>query len=135
MEKILPNGEEVSIFKISNGKEEEKYIKGIILSSRYSHDLSHHGSPWYEKIYDVRGEDGNIYTGTCDHDYIGNYVFFRTPEDYIKYLQDKINTNYLAIYDLTHQNEEYTKTINELRGTKEKTKTNVKIKIKIKASN
>ena len=133
MEKILQYDEEVLIFKVSNNMKEDEYIKGKVISSRESEDLSHHGSPWYEKIYDVRGEDGHIYTGTYNRDIIGKDIFFRTPEDHIKYLQEKINKNYRKIYDINCENETYREIINSLKE-KELSNSKVKIKIKIKAS-
>ena len=132
MEKILQYDEEVLIFKVSNNMKEDKYIKGKVISSRESEDLSHHGSPWYEEIYDVRGEDGYIYTGTYNRDIIGEGIFFRTPEDHINYLQEKINKNYRTIYDINCENDTYRKIINSL---KEKELSNSKVKIKTKASN
>ena len=132
MEKILQYGEEVLIFQVSNNMKENEYIKGKVISSRESEDLSHHGSPWYEEIYDVRGEDGYIYTGTYNRDIIGEGIFFRTPEDHINYLQEKINKNYRTIYDINCENDTYRKIINSL---KEKELSNSKVKIKTKASN
>ena len=119
MERILPNEEEVLIFKVSNSMKENKYIKGKIISSRESNDLSHHSSSsWYETIYTVLGEDGHMYIGTYNRDYIDKYVFFRTPEDHIKYLQEKINKNYRKIYELNCENEAYEKTIKKLNQEK-----------------
>ena len=41
MEKIIPNGTEVLIFFNSkNDYEEERFIKGVIISSKESEDLS-----------------------------------------------------------------------------------------------
>ena len=131
MEKILQYGEEVLIFKASNNMKEDEYIKGKVISSRESEDLSHHGSPWYEEIYDVRGEDGHIYTGTYNRDIIGKGIFFRTSEDHTNHLQEKINKNYRKIYDINCENDTYREIINSL---KELSNSKDKIKIKIKAS-
>ena len=127
MEKVLPNDEEVLIFKVSNNTKENDYIKGKIISSRESNDLSHHSSSsWYETIYDVRGEDGHLYTGTYNRDYIDKYVFFRTTEDHIKYLQEKINRNYRKIYELNSENETYNETIKNLKQEQSKAKEKTK---------
>lgn len=127
METILQYGEEVLIFKVSNNMKEDEYIKGKVINSRESEDLSHHSSSsWYETIYDVRGEDGYLYTGTYNRDYIDKYVFFRTPEDHIKYLQEKINKNYRKIYDINCENDTYTETINNLRQEQQKPKAKIK---------
>ena len=127
MDKVLPNGEEVLIFHIYNNEERKEYIKGKILSSRESNDLSFHSSSsWYETIYEVIGENGYLYTGTYNHDYIGKYIFFRTPDDHIKYLQEKINANYKKIYDINCENNTYRETINKLRQEQSKPKTKIK---------
>ncbi len=120
MEKELQYGEEVLIFHVSNNMKENEYIKGKIISSRESEDLSHHGSPWYETIYVVRDENGHIYIGTYNRDILGENVFFRTPEDHIKYLQEKINRNYRKIYDINCENETYSETIKSLHQDKSK---------------
>jgi len=57
---IIPNGTEVLIFKYIrewDKQNEENYIIGTIQSSKTSDDLSYHGSPWYEQIYEVLGQD------------------------------------------------------------------------------
>ncbi len=127
METILQYGEEVLIFHVSNNMKEDEFIKGKVINSRESEDLSHHSSSsWYETIYDVRGEDGYLYTGTYNRDYIDKYVFFRTPEDHIKYLQEKINRNYRKIYDINCENDSYTETINSLRQKQQKPKKRTK---------
>lgn len=134
METILQYGEEVLIFKVSNNMKEDEFIKGKVISSRESEDLSHHSSSsWYETIYDVHGEDGHIYTGTYNRDIIGKDIFFRTPEDHIKYLQEKINKNHRTINDINCENEIYREIINSLKE-KKLSNSKVKIKIKIKAS-
>ena len=54
------DGTEVLIFErnIWTGKEnEKKFIRGTIVGCELSHDLSQHGSPWYENIYTILGED------------------------------------------------------------------------------
>lgn len=127
METILQYGEEVLIFKVSNNMKEDEFIKGKVINSRESNDLSHHSSSsWYETIYDVRGEDGHLYTGTYNRDYIDKYVFFRTTEDHIKYLQEKINRNYRKIYELNSENETYNETIKNLKQEQSKAKEKIK---------
>ena len=54
MDKIMPNGTEVLIFYDfkgqSRGANEREFVKGVVVNSRESNDLSYHGSAWYEQI-------------------------------------------------------------------------------------
>jgi len=106
MEKIIPNNTEVLIF--NNKKNHNKnlneinYIKGKIISSKLSHDLSHHGSPWQVQIYTILGEDGKEYKGTYGSAIIGDN-FIRTIEDHIKHIKSTINDNKKQINDLQNE--------------------------------
>ena len=122
---IIPNGTEVLIFKYIRGwgsrQDDENYIsKGIIKSSKQSEDLSYHGSPWYEQIYEVLGEDGKEYTGTYGNgsEFNGD-MFFRTIEHQINVVNLKISDNEEKILKLKEKNNEYLKKIaileNELK--------------------
>ena len=55
MDKIIQNGTEVLIFYDfkgqSRGANEREFVKGVVVNSRESNDLSYHGSAWYEQIY------------------------------------------------------------------------------------
>ena len=108
--KIIPNGTEVFIFKYirawGSDQDDEKYIIGTIQSSKTSDDLSYHGSPWYEQIYEVIGEDGKQYIGTYGRGVIGN-SFFRTKEDHISVLKHRINENEQEILKLKEKNNKY----------------------------
>lgn len=114
---ILPNGTEVLIFKYIRewgpNQDDENYIIGTIQSSKTSNDLSCHGSPWYEQIYEVLGEDGNLYIGTYGRGLIGN-SFFRTKEDHISVLMRRINNNEQEISKLKEKNNIYVREINNL---------------------
>jgi len=117
--KIIPNGVEVLIFKYIRewgpNQDDENYIIGTIQSSEISDDLSYHGSPWYEQIYEVLGEDGKIYRGNYGRVLIGN-CFFRTREDHISVLKRRINNNEQEILKLKEKNNEYLKKIIELEN-------------------
>lgn len=114
MEKIIPNGTEVLIFKYVRewgpNQDDENYIVGTIKSSRMSDDMSIHGSLKCVQIYEVLGEDGNRYIGTYGNGIIGN-SFFRTKEDHIKILKRKQSTNREKILKLQEKNFEYDKQI------------------------
>ena len=114
---ILPNGTEVLIFKYVRkwgpNQDDENYIIGTVQSSKTSDDLSYHGSPWYEQIYEVLGEDGNLYIGTYGRGLIGN-SFFRTKEDHISVLMRRINNNEQEISKLKEKNNIYVREINNL---------------------
>ena len=122
---IIPNGTEVLIFEYIREwgprQDDENYIsKGIIKSSKQSEDLSYHGSPWYEQIYEVLGEDGKEYTGTYGIGSVFNgNMFFRTKEHQIYVLNLKISDNEEKILKLKEKNNEYLKKIaileNELK--------------------
>lgn len=125
MDKIISNGTEVLIFSESKNNdskilEKKKSIKGVIISSKKSEDLSYHGSPWYEQIYKVLGEDGKEYTGTYGKGSVFNgNMFFRTKEHQIYVLNLKISKNKEEILKLKEKNDEYLKKIaileNELK--------------------
>ena len=127
MQEIIPNGTEVLIFcnlqiGIPTRKDELNYIKGKIVSSELSDDLSYHGSPWYEQIYTVIGEDGNTYMATQN---IANYgVFFiRTISDYIKRINYFIEKNNDEINKLNKENEELNEKLHSLIKQENKTST------------
>lgn len=129
MEKIMPNGTEVLIFRYIRGfgfnqDEDDQYIIGIIKSSETSDDLSYHGSPYYEQIYEVLGEDGETYISTHNSGVMGNF-FFRTREEHINVLKRKIITNNENILKIQEKNNEYNNQIALLEK-------NIKRKVKIK---
>ena len=117
MEKIIPNGTEVLIFKYVRewgpNQDDENYVVGIVQSSKTSDDLSIHGSSHYVQIYEVLGNDGNRYTGTYGNGLIGN-SFFRTKGDQVEILKRKISHNKETITKLQEKNNEYIKQISSL---------------------
>lgn len=117
MEKIIPNGTEVLIFKYIRewgpNQDDENYVVGFVQSSKTSDDLSVHGSSHYVQIYEVLGNDGNKYIGTYGNGLIGN-SFFRTKEDHIEVLKRKISCNKETILKLQEKNTEYSKQISSL---------------------
>lgn len=117
MEKIIPNGTKVLIFKYVRAcgpnQDDENYIVGTVKSSRMSDDMSIHGSSKYVQIYEVLGEDGKRYIGTYGSGTIGN-SFFRTKEDHIKMLKRKQSINREKILKLQEKNFEYDKQISLL---------------------
>ena len=115
MTKVIPNGTEVLIFKHFKSYKIEQddinFIKGIIICSKESEDLSYHGSTYNEQIYEVLGEDGKMYIGTYDSGLIGNYIF-RTNEDHIKRLNKLIERNNQELLKIQNKNTEYENQIN-----------------------
>lgn len=109
MKKIIPNGTEVLIFfdskNCSNNDVEKSFIKGVVISSKMSEDLSCHGSPWYEQIYTVKGENDNIYEATYLISAFEEF-YIRTIEDYINYLNYKIKENHKKIINIEKENQE-----------------------------
>lgn len=108
MDKELNVGDEVLIFNYIRewgiNQDDEHYIKGSIVKSEMSDDLSYHGSPWYVINYTVLGEDGTIYFGNYKYPTLGN-SFFMTQEDYIHYLERKIANNQEKILELNKENQ------------------------------
>ena len=123
MNKIIPNGTEVLIFKyvreLGPYQDDENYIVGTIQSSEMSNDLSMHSSPFYVQVYEVLGQDGNKYIGTYGTGSIGN-SFFRTKEDHIDILSKKISCNEQDILRLEEKNIEYNEQISLLKKELEK---------------
>lgn len=121
MKKVLENGTRVLIFKYVRGwspnQDNEHYISGVIKSSKLSDDLSCHGSPYYEQIYFVLGDDGEEYYGVYGRGLLGN-AFFRTIEDHITYLETEISQNNNQIKKLENINNRYKEIINDLERQK-----------------
>lgn len=96
MEKILENGTKVLVFEYIHewglNQDMEHYIRGTIIQSEMSEDLSYHGSPWNVINYTVLGEDGYEYFGNYGEHVLGN-SFYLTEEDYIHYLNSKLKEN------------------------------------------
>lgn len=133
MNEIKPNGTEVLIFKYvreNSYQDENNFITGIIISSKQSDDLSYHGSSWYEQIYEVLGEDGKKYYGCYGDGLIGS-SFFRTREDHIKRIKNKIKRNEETILNLQDENVKYQQQINSISKNEPKPiKKTYKVKIK-----
>ena len=118
MDKELNIGDEVLIFKYITEwglhQDYEHFIKGIIVKSEISDDLSYHGSPWYKMNYTVLGEDGKKYFGNYKHPHLGN-SFFMTKEDYIYYLKNKLINNKEKILEITTENKKIQEMINSIQ--------------------
>ena len=119
MKSIIPDNTEVLIFNSNRhaaGEVDTIFIKGTITSSIESEDLSQHGSPWYEQIYYVLGEDENVYSGTYKTPIIGRH-YFMTVEDYKQRLADMIKLNNGTIKDIQDKNKEYQNMIDSFDKT------------------
>ena len=118
MDKELNIGDEVLIFKYITEwglhQDYEHFIKGIIVKSEISDDLSYHGSPWYKMNYTVLGEDGKKYFGNYKHPHLGN-SFFMTKEDYIHFLKRKIELNKEKIFEINIENQKYQEIIRSVQ--------------------
>ena len=118
MDKELNIGDEVLIFKYITEwglhQDYEHFIKGKVVKSEISDDLSYHGSPWYKMNYTVLGEDGKKYFGNYKHPHLGN-SFFMTKEDYIYYLKNKLINNKEKILKITTENKKIQEMINSIQ--------------------
>lgn len=63
-------GDTVKIHHYVFKEDEKNVVEGVVTNIEMSDDLSHHGSPWYEEVYTVKGNDGNTYQGTYGEDYL-----------------------------------------------------------------
>lgn len=110
MDKELNIGDEVLIFNYipewGIQQNYEQFIKGKVIKSEMSDNLSYHGSSWHVKNYRVLGEDDKEYYGNYKHPHLGN-SFFMTIEDYIYYLKSKIINNKEEILKLNIENRKY----------------------------
>ena len=109
MNDIINNGEEVLIFRGGEGylnQDSIKYIRGTIISSYESDDLSYHGSSWYLQLYKVLGEDGKTYICTYGtyYKFVASY-FIKTYSDYLKYLDYIIDNNNSKIQEIKEYND------------------------------
>ena len=108
-DKIIANQTEVYIFS-KYGFDTKPKMKGIIIKSKNSGDLSEHGSSWSVPIYEVLGDDGLNYYGVHGENFLyDNY--FRTKQNYIKYLNGLIKHNNYEIDKLKENNIELEKII------------------------
>jgi len=56
-------------------------------------DYSHHGSPWYPDVIEIKGDNGRLYKDFFDHNY--NFIevksFYKMCMDMLKILTENIN--------------------------------------------
>lgn len=126
---LYENGTEVLIFNyIPEWKKEQDFyhfIRGKIIKSEISNDLSYHGSSWNITNYTVLGEDGKEYFGNYKNPHLGD-SFFLTEEDYVLFLKRKIAINEDKIQNIRNDNRKIYELINEIE-LKENHETNVKL--------
>lgn len=107
MEKNVPIGTEVLIFRynpsLGPNQDEERYIRGRIESSEIIEESTMHGSPWDIRYYKVLGEDNKTYYGTYDRGLRGQH-YFRSIEDHINHVRNKIKSNNEEISKLNDEN-------------------------------
>ena len=107
MEKNVPNGTEVLIFNyvLNRGPklDEERFTRGIILSSEILEEPSIYGDSSKMRFYKVLGEDNEIYYGTYDVANKGSH-YFRSIEDHINHVRNKIISNSKTINRLNEDN-------------------------------
>ena len=118
MNKELNIGEEVLIFRYipewGLNQDFEHYIIGNVIKRKMADDLSYHGSSWCVANYTVLGEDGKEYFGNYMTPTLGN-SFFMTQEDYIHYLERKIENNHQKILDINKENQRIKKMIENVQ--------------------
>lgn len=118
MDKVLNIGDEVLVFRYIReweiNQDHEHYIRGNVVKSEMSDDLSYHGSPWCVINYTVLGENGTLYFGNYKHPTLGN-SFFMAQEDYIHYLERKIANNQEKILEINEENQKIQQMIEKVK--------------------
>ena len=118
MEERLKNGEEVLIFRnVSDIYEqtESDFIKGTIIYSYKSKNLSYKKDPFYVWIYKVMGEDNKEYE--CSNGMIiYGTDYMMKPIDYLKKIRSMLLDNHHEIKRLEEINKSLVKTINNLNN-------------------
>ncbi len=103
---VYEKGTEVLIFKFVSGWKEQDmghFIKGKIIGSEISDNISYSQKPLYVINYKVLGEDGHTYLGNMEGHVLGD-CFFMTREMYIEFLNKCIVSNEEKINDLVDKN-------------------------------
>ena len=119
MDKVLNIVDEVLVFKYIRewglNQDYEHYVRGNVVKSEMSDDLSYHGSPWCVMNYTVLGDDGIQYFGNYKHPTLGN-SFFMTQEDYIHYLERKIANNQEKMLEINKENQNIQQMIESVKN-------------------
>ena len=106
--KKLKTGDKVLVFEKyenMNCLDNENYIKGTVIETLVSKELSNHGNEVDTDLYKVIGENGKIYFGTYKSSIVvAEYVDLLTMEDYIVYLKKVKNNNITKINSILDYN-------------------------------
>ena len=120
MEERLKNGEEVLIFRNVSDIYEQSlsdFIRGIIIDSKKSKNLSYKGKPFYTWVYVVLGEDKKEYE--CSNGMIiYGLDYMMKPLDYLKKIRKTLLDNIHEIERLENINKSLVKTIDNLDNKK-----------------
>lgn len=84
-------------------------LRGIITKVWQSDDLSYHGSPLYETYYNIRGEDGKLYTTKVEpyDTYFDGKARVVTHKQFINAVYRKLTANMEKIKELESNNQRY----------------------------
>ena len=122
MEERLANGEEVLIFRNVSDIYEQSlsdFIRGIIIDSKKSKNLSYRGKPFYTWVYVVLGEDKKEYE--CSNGMIiYGLDYMMKPIDYLKKIRKTLLDNAYEIDRLKSINKKLAKTIDNINNFKKK---------------
>ncbi len=106
----IPKGTKVIISKPTDCPIDEMNL-GEIVNSRLVHDKRNHA----ERVYEVFGDDEQLYTGLYGYKIYGD-VFFRSIEDYIRDNEKELKENNDTIVSLQDLNTDITFNIEEAEG-------------------
>lgn len=95
--------------------ENGEFIMGTIIGYTLSDDIDCHGPAWYEKIYTVQDDNGNLYTGTRRRiTQVGEPFYFYSVEDYTRVVEYRTSEIRGAIRYLLQENSDHLTLLNQL---------------------
>ena len=121
MNKVMPNGTEVLIFKNTSNdihQDTMRFIKGMIIGSYEEKEDIAEDISLYHHIYTVFGEDAEEYKATYGYAHKGDF-FIRTIEEHIEYLTNALYNNNYKVEELKSINNMIKETILHLNNYKQ----------------
>ena len=124
MNRVMPNGTEVLIFKNTTNdiqKDEMNFIKGMIIGSYEEKEDITEDMSIYHLVYTVFGEDAEEYKATHGYAHKGDF-FIRTFDEHIEHLTNALYNNAYKIAELKKMNNSIKETIMHLNNYQKNSK-------------
>lgn len=108
-------------FVVRNYKLDEYELQilasGTVIKVEQTDDLSYHGSPWYNDIYTVKGDDGEVYNNSDEANlkrvHESRLIYMITYDDLINRINNHIIYNtakFAKMIDLLERNKDLVQT-------------------------